>query len=140
MDPTDPTLFRYAEPDDLLGYGLIPELIGRLPVMTALDGLSPQDLRRILTEPKNALVRQYQKLFAMDGVDLVVDEGALDAIVERAVALKTGARGLRTVLESAMLDLMFEAPETRSGWVCRITEATVRDGAAPIYEERKATA
>lgn len=140
MDPTDPTLFRFAEPDDLLSYGLIPELIGRLPVMTALDGLSPPELRRILTEPKNALVRQYQKLFAMDGIELVVDDDALDAIVDRAVALKTGARGLRTVLESSMLDLMFEAPEARSGAVCRITEATVRHGAQPIYEERKATA
>jgi ATP-dependent Clp protease ATP-binding subunit ClpX len=140
MDPADPTLFRHAEPDDLLRYGLIPELIGRLPVLTALDGLSPPELRRILTEPKNALVRQYQKLFAMDGIELVVDDDALDAIVDRAVALKTGARGLRSVLESAMLDLMFEAPESRTGSVCRITAATVRDGARPIYEERKASA
>ena len=140
VDPKDPTLFRYAEPDDLLKYGLIPELIGRLPVLTALDALTRTDLRRILTEPKNALVRQYQKLFAMDGVDLVVDDGALDAVVDRALALETGARGLRSVLEGTMLDLMFEAPDTHGGTVCQVTAATVTDGAPPIVEERKATA
>ena len=140
MDAADPTVFRYAEPDDLLRYGLIPELIGRLPVLTALDALTAADLRRILTEPKNALVRQYQKLFAMDGVDLVLDDGALDAVVDRATVLKTGARGLRSVLEEAMLDLMFEAPEDRAGQVCRITPATIAEGAPPVYEERKATA
>ena len=140
VDPKDPTLFRHAEPDDLLRYGLIPELIGRLPVLTALDALTPADLRRILTEPKNALVRQYQKLFAMDGIELVIDDEALDAVVTQAVELKTGARGLRSVLEDAMLDLMFEAPDTLSGSVCRVTSATVTDGAPPIYEERKASA
>ena len=140
VDAADPTLFRYAEPDDLLRYGLIPELIGRLPVLTALDALTPPDLRRILTEPKNALVRQYQKLFAMDGVDLVLDDDALDAVVGQAMTLKTGARGLRSVLEGAMLDLMFEAPEDRAGQVCRITAATIAEGAPPVYEERKATA
>ncbi|MDT0631777.1 ATP-dependent Clp protease ATP-binding subunit ClpX [Rubrivirga sp. S365] len=140
VNPKDPTLFRYAEPDDLLRYGLIPELIGRLPVLTALDALTPADLRRILTEPKNALVRQYQKLFAMDGIELVVDDEALDAVVARAIDLKTGARGLRSVLEDAMLDLMFEAPDTRAGTICRVTAATITDGAAPLYEERKASA
>ncbi|WP_412061117.1 ATP-dependent Clp protease ATP-binding subunit ClpX [Rubrivirga sp. IMCC45206] len=140
VDVADPTLFRHAEPDDLLRYGLIPELIGRLPVLSSLDALTPEDLRRILTEPKNALVRQYQKLFAMDGVDLVLDDGALDAVVDQAVELKTGARGLRSVLERAMLDLMFEAPDTHAGLVCRITAATIADGEAPVYEERKASA
>ncbi|MEM1115421.1 MAG: ATP-dependent Clp protease ATP-binding subunit ClpX [Bacteroidota bacterium] len=140
VDPKDPTLFRHVEPDDLLKYGLIPELVGRLPVLTALDALGPAELRRILVEPKNALVRQYQKLFALDGVELVVDDAALDAVVDAAMALKTGARGLRSVLEGAMLDLMFEAPDTHAGTVCRITEATITEGAPPIYEERKATA
>ncbi len=140
MDPKDPTVFRHAEPDDLLRYGLIPELIGRLPVLTSLDALTPADLRRILTEPKNALVRQYQKLFAMDGIDLVLDDGALEAVVDRATELHTGARGLRSVLEDAMLTLMFEAPDTHAGTVCRITAATITDGAPPIIEERKATA
>lgn len=140
VDPKDPTLFRHAEPDDLLRYGLIPELIGRLPVLTALDALTPADLRRILTEPRNALVRQYQKLFAMDGVDLVIEDDALDVVVDKAMALQTGARGLRSVLEEAMLDLMFETPDARGGSVCRVTAATIAEGAAPIYEERKATA
>ena len=139
-DPSDPTLFRHAEPDDLLKYGLIPELVGRLPVLTPLDGLTPPEMRRILTEPKNALVRQYQKLFAMDGVDLVVDDGALDAVVDKAVRLKTGARGLRSVLESAMMDLMFEGPDGRAGTICRITAATITDGAPPVVEERKVSA
>ncbi len=140
IDPKDPTLFRHAEPDDLLRYGLIPELIGRLPIVTALDGLTPPELRRILPEPKNALVRQYQKLFAMDGVDLVVDDGALDAVVARAVALKTGARGLRSVLEQTMLDLMFESPDTRGGTVCHVTAATIEHGATPIFRDRPAVA
>jgi len=134
---TDPTLFRHAQPDDLLRYGLIPELVGRLPVVTSLDGLSPAEMRRVLTEPKNALLRQYQKLFAMDGIELVVDDDALDAVVARAVELKTGARGLRAVLEQAMLPLMFDGPEVRAGTVCRITAGAITDGAPPVYEERK---
>ncbi|MEO0556666.1 MAG: ATP-dependent Clp protease ATP-binding subunit ClpX [Bacteroidota bacterium] len=140
VESKDPTLFRHVEPDDLLRFGLIPELVGRLPVLTALDGLTPDDLRRILTEPKNALVRQYQKLFAMDGIDLVFDDEAFDAIVDQALALKTGARGLRAVLEGAMLDLMFEAPDAHAGAICRVTSATILDGAPPIVEERKASA
>lgn len=139
VDPADPTLFRHAEPDDLLRYGLIPELIGRLPVMTSLDGLTPRELRRILTEPKNALTRQYQKLFAMDGVELLFDDDALDAVVERAVELRTGARGLRSVLESVMADLMFEVPDTRQGAICRITTGLVAGG-EPLFEERKVSA
>ena len=140
FDPKDPTVFRHAEPDDLLRYGLIPELIGRLPVLTSLDALTRDDLRRILTEPKNALVRQYQKLFAMDGIDLILEDDALEAVVDGAVKLHTGARGLRSVLEQAMLTLMFEAPDTHAGTVCRITAATIADGAPPVIEERKATA
>ena len=139
VDPADPHLFRHAEPDDLLRYGLIPELVGRLPITTSLDGLRPEELRRILTEPRNALTRQYQKLFAMDGVELVFDDDALDAVVERAVALKTGARGLRSVLESVMADLMFDVPDTRQGAICRITSGLVAGG-EPVFEERKASA
>ena len=139
IDPSDPQLFRAAEPDDLLRYGLIPELVGRLPVTTSLDGLRPEELRRILTEPRNALTRQYQKLFAMDGVELLFDDDALDAVVERAVALKTGARGLRSVLEAVMADLMFDVPDTRQGAICRITAGLVAGG-EPVFEERKASA
>ena len=140
IEPSDPTLFRHVEPDDLLRFGLIPELVGRLPVLTALDGLTPEDLRRILTEPKNALVRQYQKLFAMDGIDLVFDDNAFDAVVEKALALKTGARGLRAVLEGAMQDLMFEAPDAHAGAICRVTSATILEGSPPVIDERKVSA
>ena len=134
----DPHLFRHARPEDMMRYGLIPELIGRLPVMAPLDGLTAADLRRILTEPKNALTKQYQKLFAMDGVELVYDDDALDAVVERALALKTGARGLRAVLEEAMLGLMFDAPEARPSTVLRVTRGVVEHGESAIVEERKA--
>ena len=140
MDADDPHLFRHADPEDLMRYGLIPELIGRLPVVAPLDGLTAEDLRRILTDPKNALTKQYQKLFAMDGVELLFDDDALDAVVERALALKTGARGLRTVLEEAMLGLMFEAPEARPSTVVRVTRGTIERGETPIFEERSEAA
>ena len=121
-------------------YGLIPELIGRLPVVAPLDGLEAADLRRILTEPKNALTKQYEKLFAMDGVELVFEDDALDAAVEKAIALKTGARGLRTVLEEAMLGLMFDAPEARPSTVIRVTRGVIEHGEAPVIEERSEAA
>ena len=136
----DPTLFRHVGPEDLLRFGLIPELIGRLPILAPLDGLRREDLRRILVEPRNALTRQYQKLFAMDGVELVFDDDALDAVVDKALALKTGARGLRSVLEEAMLELMFDAPEARPSTVLRVTRGVVEHGAAPILEERQEAA
>ncbi len=140
LDKRDPAIFQHVRPDDLLGYGLIPELIGRLPLVAALHGLSPEELRRILIEPKNALTKQYRKLFAMDGVDLSFDDEALDAVVEKAETLGTGARGLRSVLEESMLDLMYDMPSLTGMARCHITSAVVRDGAAPIYEERKASA
>ena len=131
---------QFVEPDDLLQYGLIPELVGRLSVVTALDPLSKTSMKRILTEPKNALVRQYQKLFAMDGVKLFFDDEALDAIVEKARAMATGARGLRSVIESTMLGIMFSIHDRPNVGACRITVDTVSEGAEPVYEERKATA
>lgn len=140
IDPDDPRIFQHVEPDDLLNYGLIPELVGRLPVTTALDTLSDEDMKRILTEPKNALVKQYQKLMAMDGVSLSFDDAALDAIVERARALGTGARGLRSVMEDVMLDVMFDLHAHSHVQSCRVVEATVRSDAAPVYRERKASA
>ena len=138
--PDDPRIFQHVEPDDLLSFGLIPELVGRLPVTTALDALSDAEMKQILTEPKNALVKQYQKLFAMDGVDLTFEPTALDAIVAKARTLGTGARGLRSVMEDVMLDIMYEMHERASVGGCRITEATVRNGTAPIYDERRASA
>ena len=133
-------LLQYVNAQDLRAFGLIPELLGRLPLITYLNPLDKPALKRILTEPKNALVRQYQKLFAMDGVDLVVDDAALDAIVARAVRLKTGARGLRSVLESTMQDLMFESPDTRGGTVCHVSAATIEHGTAPLFRDRPAVA
>ncbi|MDX1421463.1 MAG: ATP-dependent Clp protease ATP-binding subunit ClpX, partial [Rubricoccaceae bacterium] len=140
LDKRDPAIFRHIEPHDLLQYGLIPEFVGRLPVVASLDGLTDAELRRILVEPRNALVRQYQKLFAMDGVDLVLSDDALDALVARATALGTGARGLRAVMEEVMLDLMFDAPDRGRLAACRVSAATVEGREPPVYEERKATA
>lgn len=137
-DPADPGLLRHVEPDDFLKYGLIPELVGRLPVTATLDPLDGGTLKRILTEPKNALMRQYQKLLAMDGVDLVFDDEAVDAIVKRALSLGTGARGLRRVMEQTMLNVMFELPGRHLGAICRITEQTVVGESPAIYEERRA--
>jgi ATP-dependent Clp protease ATP-binding subunit ClpX len=109
-------------------------------VTATLDPLAPDALKRILVEPKNALVRQYQKLLAMDGVDLAFDDAALDAIVERALALGTGARGLRSVMEQVMLDVMFELPNLGAIGTCHISAEAVRGEAAPLLEERKASA
>ena len=103
-------LLQYIAPQDLKSYGLIPEIIGRLPVLTYLQPLNREALRSILTEPKNALTKQYKKLLAMDNVDLVYDDEALDYIVDKALEHKLGARGLRGLMESVMMDLMFELP------------------------------
>ena len=140
LDKDDPEIFRHAEPDDLLKFGLIPELVGRLPVTTSLSMLTDEEMKRILTEPKNALVKQYQKLFAMDGIDLSFEAEALQLVVERARRLGTGARGLRSVMEGTMLDIMFDVHRMQGIGAVRITESTIRDGTGPMYEERKASA
>lgn len=101
---------RYVAPQDLKSFGLIPEIIGRLPVLTALDALDRDALRRVLTEPKNAITRQYEKLFAMDGVKLTFAPDALDFIVDKAIEFKLGARGLRSIVETIMIDAMFDIP------------------------------
>ncbi len=103
-------VFRLVEPEDLIKFGLIPELIGRLPVVATLEELSIEALVEILIEPKNALVKQYQKLFSMEGVELEIRPGALQAVAKKAVERKTGARGLRSILESVLLDTMYELP------------------------------
>ncbi len=103
-------ILSHVEPDDLIKYGLIPELVGRAPAIATLDALDREALRRILTEPRNALVKQYQALLRYDGIELEFTDDALDAIAEKALARKTGARGLRAIMEEVMLDLMFEAP------------------------------
>ena len=106
-------LMKYVLPQDLKSFGLIPEIIGRLPVLTYLKPLDRDALRKILLEPKNSIVKQYVKLFKMDGVDLTFTDDALDYIVEKAVEYKLGARGLRSIVESAMMDAMFEMPSKR---------------------------
>lgn len=107
-------LLQYIAPQDLKGFGLIPELIGRLPVLTFLKPLDKNALRKILTEPKNSLTKQYVKLFEMDGVTLTIDEDVLDYIVEKAIDFKLGARGLRSICETIMIDAMFESPSSES--------------------------
>ena len=106
-------LLQYVDAQDLRAYGLIPEIVGRLPVVTYLDQLDRESLRRILTEPKNAIVRQYEKLFEMDGMKLEIEPEVLDLIVDTAIARKLGARGLRSICEELMNDAMFEAPSSR---------------------------
>lgn len=107
-------LMQYVMPQDLKSFGLIPELIGRLPVLTYMQPLSREALRSILTEPKNAIVKQYQRLFEMDGVKLSFDEAVLDYVVDKAIEFKLGARGLRSICEAIMIDTMFEIPSSRS--------------------------
>ena len=128
-----------VEPEDLLAYGLIPELIGRLPVVCTLGELDEEALIRILTEPRNALVKQYQKYFEMEGVQLHFTPEALKATAEVALKRGSGARGLRAVLEEAMLEIMYQLPTRRGIRECRITEQAVREGEEPeyLYEERK---
>ena len=106
-------MMQYIQPDDLKSFGLIPELIGRLPVLTYLNPLDRDALEKILKEPKNSIIKQYQKLFEMDGVNLVFEEEALQYIIDKAVSYKLGARGLRSIVESIMTDAMFEAPSSR---------------------------
>ncbi|GBD42954.1 ATP-dependent Clp protease ATP-binding subunit ClpX [bacterium HR40] len=135
-------LLREVEPDDLLKFGLIPEFIGRLPVVATLDELDLPALVRILKEPKNALVKQYQKLFEMEGVKLTFTEDALRTIAEKALKRKTGARGLRSIMESILLDTMFELP-SMSGVEEVVVNREVAEGRARpllIYSERKSDA
>ncbi|WP_421902029.1 ATP-dependent Clp protease ATP-binding subunit ClpX [Maridesulfovibrio sp.] len=125
-------LFSKAEPADLVKFGLIPEFVGRIPVQTALSELSEEDLVRILQEPKNALVKQYKKMFELDGVRLTFTANALKAIAAKAVERKTGARGLRNVLESIMLDIMYKLPSMSGVKECVINKSVVENGMEPI--------
>ncbi len=120
--------------DDIQKFGIIPELIGRLPVFAALDQLTIDDLIRILTEPKNALVKQYQTLLSYDGVELEFDKEALEEIANKAIERKTGARGLRSIIEETMLDVMFEIPSQDEVKRVRITKDAVDGKAEPILE------
>jgi ATP-dependent Clp protease ATP-binding subunit ClpX len=130
-------LLNHVEPDDLLQFGLIPELIGRLPIVATLGELDETMLMRILLEPKNALVKQYQRLFHMDGIRLEFEEEALQAVVKLAMKKKTGARALRSIMESAMLEIMFELPSMDKIDECIITEDVILKGDEPIYRSRQ---
>jgi len=125
-------LLTQSQPNDLIKFGLIPEFVGRIPIVTALDELTREDLVRILTEPKNALVKQYQKLFELDKVGLRFTENALKAIAEAAIARKTGARGLRNVLESTMLDIMYKLPSLTGVKECVINTAVIEKAMEPL--------
>ncbi len=114
-----------VEPEDLLKFGLIPEFIGRLPVIVTLDELSEDALIRIMNEPKNAIIKQYKKLFDLDGVELKLTDDAVKAVAEKALAQKTGARGLRTIFEKAMMDIMFEIPSRKDVKECVVTRETI---------------
>lgn len=124
-------LFQQVQPHDLLKFGIIPELVGRLPVITSLQSLRREDMVKILTEPKNALVKQYQKLFEYDGVELHFEDDALDAIADQAMARQVGARGLRAVVEGLLNKIMYELPSDKSVLEVTITRACVTDGAEP---------
>ena len=128
------------QPEDLVQFGFIPELIGRLPVIGALDYLSKEALLSILTVPKNSLVKQYQKLFLLEGVMLDFDLEALSAIADIAIKRKTGARALRSVMEKVMLDIMYEIPSMENVKSCRITKQTVLNGDSPLFKYLKKTA
>ena len=135
----DENLMHLVESDDLVQFGLIPELIGRLHVLATLGEISKEDMVRILVEPKNALVKQYQKLFEIDDVKLSFEAEALSLIAQKALDRKTGARGLRSILEETLLDIMYELPEL-AGYEVIITEDVVTSGVKPLYIKDKKSA
>lgn len=132
-------LFDRVEADDIVKYGFIPELVGRMPIITALNSLDEEAMLEILTKPKNAIIKQYQKLFAYEGVELEFTDEALRAIAHKAMESKTGARGLRSMVESAMLDIMYVIPEMKNLEKCVITEDTINLNSNPkfIYSDKK---
>ncbi len=132
----DPEILKFVTQDDLHEYGLIPEFIGRLPVMSALEPLDAAALRNILVEPKNALIKQYTRLFEMDGVELEFTAEALDRVVKIAIERGTGARALRSVLENVMIDIMFELPTLKNVQKCIITSETIDKTSGPVYEKK----
>ncbi len=127
-------MFSEVEPDDLLRYGLIPELVGRLPVTVALEGLDEESLVRILKEPKNALTKQYAKLFGLEDVKITFDEAALVAIASKALKRGTGARGLRAILEEVLMEVMFDLPGREDVVEVKVTESCITNGTQPLLE------
>jgi ATP-dependent Clp protease ATP-binding subunit ClpX len=131
-------MFREVEPEDLIKFGLIPELVGRLPVVATLAELSEDALVQILTEPKNAMVKQYAKLLSMEGVELEVRPNALKAIARKALNRKTGARGLRSILEQSLIDTMFELPNISNVEKVVVDENTIEENKPPLLVYREA--
>jgi ATP-dependent Clp protease ATP-binding subunit ClpX len=130
-------IFKEVEPEDMIKFGLIPELVGRLPVVATLDELTEDALVEILTEPKNALVKQFGKLLAMEGVDLEIRPSALKAIARKALKRKTGARGLRSILEQALIDVMFELPSATDVEKVVVDESTIEENQRPLLVYRE---
>ncbi|MCB9258652.1 MAG: ATP-dependent Clp protease ATP-binding subunit ClpX [Ignavibacteriales bacterium] len=128
-------LYSKVQPEDLLKFGLIPELIGRIPIIAPLHSLNEEALKNILTVPKNAILKQFKKLFMMEGVELEFDKLAIEAIVKKAMERKSGARALRSIVESTLLDIMYELPNLDNVDKCLITKDTVEKGEDPIYYE-----
>jgi ATP-dependent Clp protease ATP-binding subunit ClpX len=126
-------IFRQVVPQDLVKFGLVPELVGRLPVITTLDDLDEAALIRILTEPKNALVKQYQKLFHFDEIELELTEEALSAVAQEAISRKTGARGLRSIMESTLMDTMYTTPSVADVKKILVDADCVKGTARPRY-------
>ena len=129
---------KQTMPQDLVKFGLIPEFVGRVPVMVSLDSLDKTALKRILQEPKNSLVRQYRKLFELDGIELEFREDAIEAIADRSLERKTGARGLRAIMESTLMDLMYRIPSDEMIWKCTITKGAVEKIEEPLIEYKSA--
>jgi ATP-dependent Clp protease ATP-binding subunit ClpX (EC 3.4.21.92) len=132
-------LLNKIQPEDLIKYGLIPEFVGRLPVVVTLEELDEEALVRILTEPKNAIVKQYKELFSIDGVELEFEDQALKSIAKKAIERKTGARGLRSIIEEKMVDIMYEIPDREDIVKCIITKETIENDQAPtlVFSEKK---
>ncbi|MBR6452641.1 MAG: AAA family ATPase, partial [Lachnospiraceae bacterium] len=130
-------LFKQVQPEDLTKFGLIPEFVGRVPINVSLDPLDEEALVRVLTEPKNAIIKQYKTLFELDGVKLEFEDDAIWAIAHQAYSRKTGARGLRSILEHLMNDLMFTIPSDDSIEECVITKEAVEGSSAPLIVHRE---
>jgi len=133
--------FHQVTPMDLMKYGLIPEFIGRIPVTVALDKLTVDDLVAVLTQPKNAIVKQYKKILRLDDVELEFTDEAIRAIAEKSIEQKTGARGLRSIIEEIMRNVMYDIPSTKDVSKCIIDEACIREGKEPtlIFKKKKAS-
>ena len=129
-------MLKEVTPQDLVKFGLIPEFVGRVPITVSLEGLDEEALKKILTEPKSALVKQYKKLFEMDGVDLEFEPDAVTEIAKQAMERKTGARGLRSIIEKIMMDVMYEIPSDDTIQKCVITKQVVLGESKPIVEHR----